>query len=974
MNWIDAIEEIKNAHSNNRLVIFVGAGVSANSKLPTWKNLIEKFAQELNYNNCQKCNLNFDGCNSICDKKYHFNQDEYLRIPEYYYNNYGQDKYQKLIKENLDVSAQPNPINDMIMKIAPHHIITTNYDHLIEETVDINRKYYTVITKDEDIISKNNDRYIIKMHGDIKDIEHIVLKESDYIYYEQNFTLIAHYIKTLLIDHTFLFIGYSLNDYNLKLIIGWINYFRKVLHRKGPKNFIIQNELKNQYEVNRLEKENIYSIEIGNIENDIRDKILYTIPEIFTNDNFFIGKNLYLFLYLLYKDENLYNLLSLKDGLIKRYKLFESYNRISLIDLNKSYRLFITECDGIILTEGEKHFNCLVNLAKDNIILNIWKKAGITSILKDKNTVYTIQDSRYYLKDNILKLYLYNEYENLLTKINNIDNVYQKIYYYNLLGINYDTKKFSDKYVDSIQNKEYIQYLLDELRLYFIKANMDIFNSDIGISLEQHIAQVPYKYRNSINMIKLIYNNFNDIQYKLYKLLSRQIDLYTLEKINFINVYKEYLDIKSQIYDIYFFIKYNYIPIENQYCDRTYGIFEYYVEAILVTYYSKKNLLRKNSNFEELGKLSLMIKDLPKISLSYIDIDIIIKYIDINKLMSFINKYQIQYLIIENDIPIVDLFNNFIDSIIFLNKNLACFSKQLNKFLIILSKINLDEQMYKKTINSFIKLLVFIDKNNCSRFFQSSLEYFNRNFIKEKDFPIEAVNYFNLLLKSNIYREYYPNDENFMKQLILRIVILFSEPKKNDIKNIIDNIVDKNKKCNNIIIYRSILKEDKYKEYLLNNISYVDNINEIYILLKEGYLNYNNIIENKFVSEIDKAYKEQNVSRLIIYLKLYVLLLADDITNNLNIVEKYISYVPYLEFITNLDDFDYSKVILSDDIWLKLISTSKYTAYFKKHRHEFLTKCIEDIFHDGFANMNLQKVVYGLLLDDNELSSFGVNC
>ena len=65
------------------------------------------------------------------------------------------------------------------------------------------------------------------MHGDLSAPESIVLKESDYINYEQTHPLIATFIRSLLINHVFLFIGYSLNDYNLNLIIGWINYYRK---------------------------------------------------------------------------------------------------------------------------------------------------------------------------------------------------------------------------------------------------------------------------------------------------------------------------------------------------------------------------------------------------------------------------------------------------------------------------------------------------------------------------------------------------------------------------------------------------------------------------------------------------------------------------------------------------------------------------------------------------------------------------
>lgn len=42
MNWIDSVKEIHKAINENRLVIFVGAGVSKNSNIPDWKGLIKK--------------------------------------------------------------------------------------------------------------------------------------------------------------------------------------------------------------------------------------------------------------------------------------------------------------------------------------------------------------------------------------------------------------------------------------------------------------------------------------------------------------------------------------------------------------------------------------------------------------------------------------------------------------------------------------------------------------------------------------------------------------------------------------------------------------------------------------------------------------------------------------------------------------------------------------------------------------------
>lgn len=64
------------------------------------------------------------------------------------------------------------------------------------------------------------------MHGDLSNYDSIVLKEQDYLDYSQGHILIEFFVKSLLTDHIVMFLGYSLNDYNIKLIISWLNYMR----------------------------------------------------------------------------------------------------------------------------------------------------------------------------------------------------------------------------------------------------------------------------------------------------------------------------------------------------------------------------------------------------------------------------------------------------------------------------------------------------------------------------------------------------------------------------------------------------------------------------------------------------------------------------------------------------------------------------------------------------------------------------
>ena len=51
-----AIKHIVEAMNDDSLIIFVGAGVSANSGLPNWNQLIDKFREELLIDNSKNYN------------------------------------------------------------------------------------------------------------------------------------------------------------------------------------------------------------------------------------------------------------------------------------------------------------------------------------------------------------------------------------------------------------------------------------------------------------------------------------------------------------------------------------------------------------------------------------------------------------------------------------------------------------------------------------------------------------------------------------------------------------------------------------------------------------------------------------------------------------------------------------------------------------------------------------------------------
>lgn len=198
-----AIKHIIESMNDDSLIIFVGAGVSANSGLPNWNQLIDKFRDELFIDDSEKDNL---------------------KVAQFYYDMWGQQKYFQKITNifNEHSSAQPNEIHNHIYKIQPKHIITTNYDTLIEDKLNKGIIKYNIIQHDMDIPYSKSSSYIIKMHGDLK-TKNIVLKENDYLDYEKNFYMISTLIKSLIMNNTILFIGYSLGDSTFNSIFRLIH-------------------------------------------------------------------------------------------------------------------------------------------------------------------------------------------------------------------------------------------------------------------------------------------------------------------------------------------------------------------------------------------------------------------------------------------------------------------------------------------------------------------------------------------------------------------------------------------------------------------------------------------------------------------------------------------------------------------------------------------------------------------------------
>lgn len=318
---IEQIEKIKQINSNENLVIFVGAGVSKNSGVCSWWELVKEIADKIGENKCTSCEIKDLICGECgeqiemcsidgydCKLKYDFSAEDFLRIPQHFYESFGDTEEEKkpyydFLKDKFcSDEYETNIIDEIIVKLQPEHIITTNYDHLLENVNDPRVSKYAVITKDDDILSKKGRNYIIKMHGDIDDIQNIVLKEDDYLNYSQNHIIIETFIKALLIDKTFLFVGYSLNDNNLKLIMSYIDFFvkEKRVENRQP-HYLVVDKIKDcAHDILYWKNKGVELVDLSQISDYMIENSKCT--EI-SND---VGKKLYSFLYYLNNEPQAY--------------------------------------------------------------------------------------------------------------------------------------------------------------------------------------------------------------------------------------------------------------------------------------------------------------------------------------------------------------------------------------------------------------------------------------------------------------------------------------------------------------------------------------------------------------------------------------------------------------------------------------------------------------------------------------------
>jgi hypothetical protein len=129
----------------------------------------------------------------------------------------------KLISEAVDGAPghnfKPRPLHDALLALNPPIIVTTNYDSILERASD--RGYRVKSYTDEDVgyDIRTGAPVLFKIHGSIDAPQKVILTRSDYSAVRRDGARSMEVLQALLLTRTSLFVGYSLSDPDIQLLL-----------------------------------------------------------------------------------------------------------------------------------------------------------------------------------------------------------------------------------------------------------------------------------------------------------------------------------------------------------------------------------------------------------------------------------------------------------------------------------------------------------------------------------------------------------------------------------------------------------------------------------------------------------------------------------------------------------------------------------------------------------------------------------
>jgi len=209
--------------------LFVGAGVSMSVGLPSWRTLVEHLLKELD--------LEADVIEGL--------NDGYQMLAEFYrLKQGGMGPLRSWLDRNWKVASDrvsESQLHKLIVELDFPTIYTTNYDRNLETAFEVHKKPYAKIANAKQIAdAPDGVTHIIKYHGDFDDDSSLVITETDFLNRLSFDSPLDIKFRADALGRTILFIGYSVSDPNIRLLLHsiWQTWERSGHKDYRPRSFV----------------------------------------------------------------------------------------------------------------------------------------------------------------------------------------------------------------------------------------------------------------------------------------------------------------------------------------------------------------------------------------------------------------------------------------------------------------------------------------------------------------------------------------------------------------------------------------------------------------------------------------------------------------------------------------------------------------------------------------------------------------
>jgi hypothetical protein len=202
----DDLDDLAGAVYGRQAILFVGAGVSMVVGLPSWQQLISHMMGDLGLESDQT------------------NDPGHPILAEFYRLRHGSiGPLRSWMDREWSVSearVRDSRIHQLVVALDFPLIYTTNYDRNLELAFRVQDKPYVKIANARDLtLADTRLTQIVKFHGDFDDDASLVLTESDYFARLRFDSPLDVKFRADAMSRTLLFIGYSMQDLNIRLLL-----------------------------------------------------------------------------------------------------------------------------------------------------------------------------------------------------------------------------------------------------------------------------------------------------------------------------------------------------------------------------------------------------------------------------------------------------------------------------------------------------------------------------------------------------------------------------------------------------------------------------------------------------------------------------------------------------------------------------------------------------------------------------------